>query len=90
MNREIEFQIGNVVKWHDNLYVVAEDTGKAVKLIPMNSSNSMSMPSRTWPSVKEGRAAIKLVAPTVYAWLIKGIKRQYGIKGPLNANGWSL
>lgn len=85
----MEFRTGNVVSWHKQLFVVAEDKGKSLVLIPMNSSNSTSHPSLTWPSEKEGRAAVKFVANTVYGWLVKRMKKKLGIKEALSADGWS-
>lgn len=85
-----KFATGNVVKWKNQLWVVAQDDGDSIKLIPMNFSNSSSHPSKKWPTEDTGRVAVKIVSDTIYGWLIKNlIKNTFGIEESLSANGWT-
>lgn len=84
-----EFHSGNVVKWHKQLFVVVDDDGNCVTLIPMNNSHSTYHPSKSWPSEKTGREGIKLVSETVYGWLVESLKKHLGIEEVLSADGWT-
>jgi hypothetical protein len=85
-----KYNKGNVVKWQKQLWVVAGDNGYVVDLIPMNNSNSSAHPSESWPTPDTGKASVKLVAETVYGWMVQSVMRNvFEVTESLSGDGWT-
>lgn len=89
MTSSIKYSIGNIVKWNKQYWIVSNDDGNMVELIPFNISNSKSYPSDKWPTPETGRIAIDYISDTMYGWLIKNLIKGFEIEESLSATGWT-
>ena len=66
---------GNIVKWHDSIWIVGDDCEKdSMILIAADSSNHMAHPSTTWPKDESLRiGSVKLIADNMFDFIKKSM-----------------
>ena len=70
------FQTGNIVKWKDELHIVAKIYDDHLVLLPFDYANTSAHPSTMWPRDPSERvSSVQMVAMTLSDFILQRVRK---------------